>query len=136
MDKTIGLKLEEFKKAVLSLREVVDKEKSDIIRDSVIKRFEYCFELCWKTAKVLLSDKFGIEAFSPKECFRQLRKNDLLEDEETEMLLEMADDRNEVIHTYNADFSDELYDRILDRYYNLLDGVYIVFEKENKKSKT
>lgn len=136
MDKTLSLKLEEFKKAVLSLREVVDKEKGDIIRDSVIKRFEYCFELCWKTAKILLSDKFGIEVFSPKECFRQLRKNDLLEDEETEIFLEMADDRNEVIHTYNEGFSDEIYDRILARYYNLLDGVFIVLEKESKKRKT
>lgn len=97
MDKTLSLKLNEFKKSVDSLKEVLGKEKNDIIRDSVIKRFEYCFELCWKTSKVFLSDQFGVSVFSPKECFRELRKNGLVFDEQAELLLKMSNDRNEII---------------------------------------
>ncbi|MFC1613605.1 HI0074 family nucleotidyltransferase substrate-binding subunit, partial [Patescibacteria group bacterium] len=98
------------------------------IRDSVIKRFEYCFESCWKTSKVFLNDKFGVEVFSPKKCFRELRRNGLITDEETEMFLEMTDNRNEIIHTYNESFSDEIYDKISDRYYELLKGIYNILK--------
>lgn len=123
MDKTLSLKLNEFRKSIDSLKEVLDKDKNDIIRDSVIKRFEYCFELCWKTSKVFLGDKFGVNVFSPKECFRELRKNGLISDEQTELFLKMCNDRNEIIHIYSEDLSDEIYEKITEKYYGLLEGV-------------
>jgi len=89
MDQTLNLKLNEFRETLNSLEVALKEEKNDLIRDSVIKRFEYNFELCWKTAKVFLSQKFGVDIFSPKECFRELRRNKLLSDKETELLLKM-----------------------------------------------
>ncbi len=133
MDKTLSLKLNEFRKSIDSLKEVLSKEKNDIIRDSVIKRFEYCFELCWKTSKVFLSDKFGVSVFSPKECFRELRKNGLISDEQTELFLKMCNDRNEIIHIYNEDLSDEIYEKIAGKYYDLLEGVCGALENGGKE---
>ena len=124
MDQTLNLKLNEFRETLNSLEVALKEEKNDLIRDSVIKRFEYNFELCWKTAKVFLSQKFGVDIFSPKECFRELRRNKLLSDKETELLLKMTDDRNEVIHTYNKDFSNELYGKIKKNYYKLIEKIY------------
>lgn len=124
MDNTLNLKLQEFKKALATLEEALREEKTKLVRDSVIKRFEYTFELCWKTAKVLLSEKFGTDVFSPKECFRELRKNKLISDKETEILLKMTDDRNDVIHSYSESFSDELYEKIRKNYYALISKVY------------
>ena len=112
MDNTLILKLKGFQKTLITLKEALNERKSDLIRDSVIKRFEYTFEVCWKTIKVFLNEKFGIDIFSPKECFRELRKNKLISDEQTELLLKMTDDRNKIIHTYDEDFSDELYEKI------------------------
>lgn len=131
MDNTLNLKLEELGKSLQTLAEVVNRENEtdQIIQDATIKRFEYTHELCWKTAKVFLSEKFGMDVFSPKECFRELRKNKLISDKETELLIKMTDDRNEVIHTYNEQFSDELYEKIGECYFELLKKVYEVLRK-------
>lgn len=124
MDSTLSIKLSDFKKAIDSLDAVLREEKNDIIRDSAIKRFEYCFELCWKSAKIFLREKFGVDVYSPKEVFRELRKNQLLSDEEAELLLVITDDRNEIIHTYNELFSDELYGKIKDKYFAAIKNAF------------
>jgi len=120
MDQTLILKLEQYGKALNSLKEVLTGPENSIVRDSAIKRFEFTYELAWKNAKVFLNSKFGLDVFSPKEVFRELRKNNLLSDEETETLLLMVDERNKIIHTYSEDFSNELYQRIKNNYFGLL----------------
>ncbi len=132
MDKTLSLKTKEFKKALGSLDEALSLKRTDIVRDSAIKRFEYSFELSWKTAKVFLKEKFGIEIASPKECFREMRKNKLILDEETEKFLKMTDDRNEIIHTYIKNFSNELYDKISEEYFELLTMIYGIVTTKDK----
>lgn len=124
MDKTLELKLKELEKSLKTLGEVLTKKKSDIIRDSTIKRFEYAFELCWKVNKLFLREREGLDTFSPKDCFRKLRNVGLISDEETEDILRMSDDRNEIIHTYNEDFADELYHKISHQYYKLMKKIY------------
>lgn len=125
MDQTLGLKKNEFAQALASLELVLGMKKDEVIRDSVIKRFEYCFELAWKTGKVLLRERFGTDVASPKDCFRELRRNGLLKDEEVELLLQMTDDRNQVIHTYGKKFADVLFVKIAEEYARLLRRVYV-----------
>ena len=53
-------KLSNFNNALQRLKEA-DKEfskqgASDVVRDGVIQRFEFTYELAWKTAKVFLED--------------------------------------------------------------------------------
>jgi nucleotidyltransferase substrate binding protein (TIGR01987 family) len=129
MDKTLKLKLKDFNKALLTLEEALKARKNKFIRDAAIKRFEYCFELAWKTAKLFLLEDYGVDSFSPKECFRQLRKNKLISDSEAEKFLEMADDRNEIIHTYNDKFAEELYQKITKKHYFLIRLLYHNLEK-------
>jgi len=131
MDQTLILKLTEFKKALESLAEVLAKEKNAIIRDSVIKRFEYCFELGWKSAKILLDTKFGVEVFSPKEVFRALKQNQLVTDENTEQLLKMTDDRNEVIHTYKEILAEQLYSTIKEQYQGILQNLHNIIKNNS-----
>ncbi|HHD92404.1 MAG TPA: nucleotidyltransferase, partial [Candidatus Portnoybacteria bacterium] len=52
MDQTLKLKIEKFKKAIQTLKDALKQRENEIIKDATIKRFEYCFELGWKTAKV------------------------------------------------------------------------------------
>lgn len=131
MDKTLELKLEEFKKAINALQKALkQKGQNDIMRDCIIKRFEFTFELAWKTSKILLSNKFGKDIFSPKECFRELRRNKLISDEETEIMLKMTDDRNAIIHIYSESFSDEVFNKIKNKYFKLLKKVYKAIESE------
>lgn len=118
MDETLKYKSEEFNKALKTLEEsLAGNFRADkMIRDAAVKRFEYSAELCWKTIKVFLEIKFGEVLMSPKECFRALRKYELLSDAETEQLLKMVDDRNLAAHTYNEKFVDELSGRLADYY--------------------
>ena len=47
--------LEDFKKAVERLEEVLKLEKTDITRDSAIKRFEIAVDTGWKALNYLKS---------------------------------------------------------------------------------
>lgn len=129
MDKTLTLKAKEFKQAIKTLQISLRMKKSEITRDSSIKRFEYTYELLWKCVKIYLSDQFGIESFSPKECFRELKKNQLLNERETELLLKMADDRNVIIHTYQKKFSEYLYKKIKNKYFGLIEKIFSMLQK-------
>lgn len=124
MDQALELKLKKFQKSLLTLEEAINAEENDLKQDAIIKRFEYNFELCWKIVKIFLNKQFGVDIFSPKGCFRELRKNKLFSDGETEIFLKMIDDRNEVIHTYNEDFAKELCQKIKKDYFGLLKKVY------------
>ncbi len=109
MAKTLKIKIRDFGSALESLGEVISQKETKVIRGSAIKRFEYCFELAWKT---------------PKDCFRELRRNQMFSDEKTEKLLKMTDDRNRIIHTYDEKFSGRVYCLIKKEYYSLLKEAY------------
>lgn len=114
MDQTITLKLEEFGKALFKFNEILnlDLGNNEVKRDASIKRFEYCFELSWKTSKKILDEIFGVNVNSPKTVFRELLKNQILSDKQTEYFLEMSDQRNLTTHTYNEKFIKELYKKL------------------------
>ena len=120
----LTLKTDDFLKTLKTLDESLAKEKDEFTRDSVIVRFQYTFELCWKTVKLFLYEKHGVNVNSPKDCFRELRRNSSLTDEETETLNKMVDARNEVVHTYQEAVAEALYKRIKNTYRDLLLKVY------------
>jgi len=132
MAQTLNLKIKDFKEALDRLKEALNQEKNEFIRDSVIKRFEFAFELAWKSAKLYLRDLEGVEIFSPKDCWRELRKNNLLTDEETEIFLAMTDERNSIVHTYDQKFSEALEKKIRDDYYSRLNNLFQAMEKNAK----
>lgn len=61
--------IKDFKKAIHKLDEVLQLEKTEVVRDAAIKRFELCFDLAWKSIKSY-AQREGIECFSPRECFK------------------------------------------------------------------
>lgn len=124
MADTLTFKIGDFLKALKTLDESLAQEKDEFIQDSVIVRFQYTFELCWKTVKLFLYEKHGVNVNSPKDCFRELRRNSLLTDEETETLNKMVDARNEIVHTYQEAIAEALYERIKNIYRELLWKVY------------
>ena len=129
MDQALNWKIKEFKAALDRLKESLSQEKNDFIRDSIIKRFEFAFELGWKSAKIYLRDKQGVDVFSPKECFRESRKNSLLSAEETEIFLIMTDERNSIVHDYDQKLSQILSEKIRADYYSRLNNLLQVLEK-------
>ena len=78
----------------------------------MIQRFEFCFEIIWKCGKDYLRAVEGLDAASPKKVIRLLREIGMFDEQETEMALEMVDDRNITVHTYDEEMAKKLADRI------------------------
>jgi len=89
-------------KALSTLEEVLSiSNPSTIERDAAIQRFEYTFEAVWKAVKQYLLDREGLDVGSPKGVIRASLSVGLLNEQEATLGLEMVDDRNLSVHTYN-----------------------------------
>lgn len=98
--------------ALDTLEEILDEPISTIVRDAAIQRFEYTFETVWKMLKTYLLERHGIDAGSPKACFREAFKTGLLSQDQTDRAMVMTDDRNLTSHTYIEAIADKVYSRI------------------------
>jgi len=105
-------KLEDAKRALSTLEEVLGLEYSKIVRDATIQRFEYTFEATWKLLKEFLHYREGIVCNSPKSCFREAFSVGLLTEDETISFIQMTDDRNLKSHTYDEEVAEALYRKI------------------------
>ncbi|WP_297890513.1 nucleotidyltransferase substrate binding protein, partial [Sulfurihydrogenibium sp.] len=85
-------KLNDLKKAFKTLDEIINEDYSVIVRDATIQRFEYTFEILWKTIKEYLEKVEYVPCNSPKSCFREALREGLLSEEEAELCLEMLED--------------------------------------------
>ncbi len=98
-----------LKDAAKSLEEGIKQTKNQLDRDGVIQRFEFTFELLWKTLKLLLLDE-GIITNSPKEVLKETYRFGLINIES--LFLDMLDDRNQTSHIYSEEVSKEIFNRI------------------------
>lgn len=85
----------------------------DLDRDGVIQRFEFTFELLWKTAKIFLEYE-GFRCVSPRACIKEGVRRELLL--EGEVLLDMLEDRNKTAHIYDEHTAEEIFERIKNEY--------------------
>lgn len=110
------------RRALSTLQEVTRLEHpSRIERDAAIQRFEYTCEAVWKAAQRYLQEVEGVSVGSPKGSLRASRDVGLLTDEQTVIGLEMIDDRNLTVHTYNEAVAEEIFSG-LPSYADLLDA--------------
>lgn len=102
------IKLNNFRKALSRLSEGITKydERDDLLRDGVIQRFEFTFELAWKTLKAVFEDE-GLRGLnSPKSVLREAFAAELIKDDE--LWLAMLNDRNSTAHIYNERLAIEM----------------------------
>ena len=98
-----------FSRAIVRLEEVLELDKTDITRDSAIKRFEICFDLAWKSIKNYARNE-GVECNSPRMCFKTAFKLNLIDYDEK--WLKSIEDRNTTSHLYNEKSADQVYQRL------------------------
>ncbi len=101
--------LKDFKRTITRLEEALSLEKTDIVRDSAIKRFELCFDLAWKNIQVF-ARKEGIECHSPRSCLKTAFQLNFIEYNED--WLEMQEDRNLTVHMYKENIAENVYTRL------------------------
>jgi nucleotidyltransferase substrate binding protein (TIGR01987 family) len=114
MSNELELSLEKLHKAVKKLDDGVKIVKDQLDRDGVIQRFEFSFELSWKTLRLFLLEQ-GIITKSPKEALKESFKFGLIKDET--VYLDMLEDRNQTSHIYSEEISRGIYSRIK-KYYS------------------
>lgn len=81
-------------------------------RDAAIQRFEYAFEATWKAAQLYLLQLEGLSVGSPKGAIRASLEAGLLGDADSAAALQMADDRNLTVHTYQEALAREVFARL------------------------
>lgn len=116
---------QELLNATERLKEALQEEESDIVIDGTLHRFEFTFELAWKTMKDYLEYSGIIDGIgSPREIIKTAFSNGLIEDGENWINMMIA--RNSLSHLYDEEKSREIYLEIKETYLNL-------FQKLNKK---
>ena len=101
--------------ATASLALAIAQPKNECIRDAVIQRFEYTYELCWKFIKRDLTEDSGAEAInmlSRRDLFRIAADKGLIADQLSWFTFHKA--RNKTSHTYNKQTAENTYIIALD----------------------
>jgi nucleotidyltransferase substrate binding protein (TIGR01987 family) len=95
-----------FEKAVGRLCDALKQEKTEYLRDSAIQRFEFTYELAWKTLKAHMEMQ-GLQVYSPRDSMRAAFQLGVIEDDP--LWLETILLRNRTTHTYNEEVAEEIY---------------------------
>lgn len=104
--KSSQINLELLRNALKSLEGGLNPSNT-LERDGAIQRFEYTFELSWKTlAKFLTSDQ-PLEDNSVKGIFREAARRGLIEDVEAWFSFQYA--RNQTSHVYREETAKEVF---------------------------
>lgn len=84
-------------------------------KEGAIQRFEYCFELAWKTVKDYLeASGFVFATVTPRQVLKDAFAAKILP--EGQVWMDMLDHRNLLSHTYNSDHFQAAVEAIHRRY--------------------
>jgi nucleotidyltransferase substrate binding protein (TIGR01987 family) len=112
-----------FEKAFNQLKNAVTRLQtlSDLEKEGMIQRFEYTFELAWKTLKDYLEEK-NVDAKFPREVIKQSFKYEIINNGDT--WLEMLEQRNLMAHTYEEKIFKNMVNKISKEYFTAISQVY------------
>lgn len=116
-------RMDRFKNS--GVTEVFDYEETyRMMRDSMVQRFEYTFDLTWKYLGMSLDAAgIAIESRAPKAVFREALKAKYLSEEQARRAIEMVNDRNVTTHGYDEEVVESVCRNIPD-YYILLAAIF------------
>ncbi len=109
-------RFENFEKAFGQLDAAVQKFDSldDLSKEGLVQRFEYTFELAWKTLKDFLESQ-GEEVKFAREVIKKAFYTEIITD--GELWLDMLQKRNLMAHTYNESYFHEVVNTIVTKYF-------------------
>ena len=125
-------KIENYLKAVQRLKEAVAEHQTypenDIIRDGMIQRFEFTFELAWKASKEFLVDQGVLDTLNfPKQILRAAYKHYMIDNEQ--IWLKMLDSRNSSSHIYDDRIAASIAVDIVQNYLPALEKLSVYFKE-------
>jgi nucleotidyltransferase substrate binding protein (TIGR01987 family) len=123
-----------YERAFLLLQEIVDKNEDiclleSIVKEGIVQRFEYTFELAWKTLKdKMQEDGLSFDKISPKFVFKLAFQSKYID--EIDLWIKMTNDRNLMSHTYDLSTFDVVLNKLQQDYFPLLKKLYLYFSEE------
>jgi len=126
-------RFQNFDRGISLLREALENGPaalSPLEKEGVIQRFEYTFELAWKTVKDYLEQNgLVISPVTPRQVLKDAFAAKLIADGQT--WIDMLDHRNLLSHTYDFAVFDQAVDAIAARYLPAMEAVHGFFIQEN-----
>ncbi|TKB87799.1 MAG: nucleotidyltransferase [Nitrospira sp.] len=95
--------------ALTRLEGALAQPVNEFVRDSAIQRFEFTFELFWKSLKGY-AEESGVEAYSPRDSLRTAFQLGVIQ--ENSDWFQMLQDRNLTSHTYNEVTAETIYSHL------------------------
>lgn len=114
----LEIKINNFTNALQRLKEATtvfrEQNGNDVVRDGVIQRFEFTYEVAWKATKEYLESIGIVDKNSPKTVFKEAFSQKLIAKEEN--WLNMLKDRNQTVHVYKEEMAREIVERVMNCY--------------------
>jgi nucleotidyltransferase substrate binding protein (TIGR01987 family) len=121
-----------YKKALAKLEQIAAhkllSELSELETEGLIQRFEYTFELAWKTLQDLLEHKGYQDIAGPNPVLEQALKDGYIQSEKG--WRQMKKSRELTSHTYNSDTAEDIAEDIIELYYDLLKALETKLDEE------
>lgn len=99
----------------------------DSIRSGRIQKFEFCTELMWKTIKLFINTKNGLDPAGPKMIIKAFMEAGYCSYEEYEVMMNILNDRNKLSHIYKEEMVEEIAKKLED-YKIIMDKVLKIIE--------
>jgi len=119
-------RFDNFESAFNLLKKAFEKditEMSDLEKEGVVQRFEYNFELAWKTLKdYLVYSGIVFDQITPRRVIKEAFAAKIIEDGQT--WIDMLEQRNLMSHTYDRETFDAVIGNITQRYFAALEQVF------------
>lgn len=119
-------RFENFERAFRLLQEPLETNPdglSDLEKEGVVQRFEYTFELAWKTLKdYLVHNGVAFDQITPRSVIKQAFAAKIIDDGQT--WIDMLEQRNLMSHTYDNEKLDTVFRAISGRYVAALKQVF------------
>jgi nucleotidyltransferase substrate binding protein (TIGR01987 family) len=127
-------RFQNFKRAFFLLEEALENgvdSLNQLEKEGVIQRFEYCFELAWKTIKDYM-ESCGVTfaTVTPKAVLKDAFQANVIEDGQA--WIDMLNHRNLLAHTYNFANFEEAVNAIHSRYLTALRGLHEFLIEEDQ----
>ena len=126
-------RFQNFDRAFVLLRSAMEhgpEALNQLEKEGVVQRFEYCFELAWKTLKDYLEhDGFVFTVITPRQVLKDAFAAKILED--GNVWIDMLDHRNLLSHTYSPDTFEQAVEAIDARYLAAITDLHEYLQKES-----
>lgn len=128
-------RFQNFDRAFVLLRDALENGPdalNQLEKEGVIQRFEFSFELAWKTLKDFMEqDGFVFATITPRQVLKDAFAAKILSD--GQVWIDMLDHRNLLSHTYNLAKFEEAVQAVHERYLDAFDQLHEFLQAEAMK---